>query len=64
MHTNTVLNAQSAANYLRLSKSSLAKLRLSGAGPAYCKLGRRVVYRAADLEAWLESRRRISTSEQ
>jgi len=64
LHTTTVLNAQSAADYLRLSKSSLAKLRLSAAGPAYCKLGRRVVYRTVDLEAWLASRRRLSTSQQ
>ena len=48
------LNAAQAAGVLGLAQSTLAKLRLSGDGPVYCKLGRRVVYRRADLEAWLE----------
>jgi excisionase family DNA binding protein len=64
MISQSVHTAGAAASYLGISTSTLAKLRLSGTGPAYCKLGRRVVYRAADLEAWLESRRRLSTSEQ
>ena len=51
-----VLPASDAARFLGLSQSTLAKLRLSGNGPIYCKLGRRVVYRREDLAAWLESR--------
>jgi predicted DNA-binding transcriptional regulator AlpA len=50
------LNAAQVAGVLGLAPSTLAKLRLSDDGPVYCKLGRRVVYRRADLEAWLESR--------
>lgn len=45
------------------SKSTQAKWRLAGFGPAYLKLGSRVAYRRADVEAWLESRRRSSTSQ-
>lgn len=45
------------------SRSTQAKWRLSGFGPAYLKLGSRVAYRRADVEAWLESRRRSSTSQ-
>ena len=41
----------------------LAKMRLNGNGPIYCKLGRRVVYRRADLEAWLQSRTTRDTSD-
>ena len=59
----TVLDATEAAHCLGLSQSTLAKLRLTGNGPAYCKLGRRVVYRREDLEAWLAENRRRSTSE-
>ena len=59
----TVLLASDAARVLSLSQSTLAKLRLTGKGPAYCKLGRRVVYRLEDLTAWLEKNRRLSTSE-
>jgi predicted DNA-binding transcriptional regulator AlpA len=48
---------------LGLATSTLAKLRLKGNGPTYCKLGRRVVYRRADLEQWLESRTARDTSD-
>jgi predicted DNA-binding transcriptional regulator AlpA len=51
-----VVTAKVAARLVGLSESTLAKLRLNGNGPIYCKLGRRVVYRPADLEQWLQSR--------
>lgn len=58
------LRAPAAAEYLGLSASTLAKMRLRGDGPIYMKAGRRVVlYDAADLDAWLETRKRRSTSE-
>lgn len=58
------LRAPAAAEYLGLSTSTLAKMRLRGDGPVYMKAGRRVVlYDAADLEAWLRTRKRRSTSE-
>ena len=64
MTTNPVaLTADEAAKILGLAPSTLAKLRLSGNGPVYCKLGRRVVYRKEDLEAWLESRIACNTSD-
>jgi len=50
------VTASDAAKLVGLSESTLAKLRLYGNGPIYCKLGRRVVYRPADLEIWLQSR--------
>jgi hypothetical protein len=52
----TTFNAIEAASVLGLAPSTLAKLRLEGNGPVYCKLGRRVVYRPDDLAAWLETR--------
>ncbi|MBF0562722.1 MAG: helix-turn-helix domain-containing protein [Alphaproteobacteria bacterium] len=53
-----------AAAYCGLSKSSLEKLRLTGGGPAYSKAGARiVVYSVEDLDAWIGSQRRFSTSE-
>jgi hypothetical protein len=57
------LTAGEAAKVLGLAPSTLAKLRLSGNGPVYCKLGRRVVYRKDDLEAWLDSRVARDTSD-
>jgi predicted DNA-binding transcriptional regulator AlpA len=59
----SLLDAQKAADWTGLSTSTLAKLRLSGNGPTYAKLGRRVVYRIDDLEAWIEAHRFKSTSE-
>jgi predicted DNA-binding transcriptional regulator AlpA len=58
-----VITAKVAARYVGLSESTLAKLRLNGNGPIYCKLGRRVVYRPADLEQWLQSRTTRDTSD-
>jgi excisionase family DNA binding protein len=58
-----VLTAGEAARVVGLSKSTLAKLRLNGNGPIYCKLGRRVVYRQEDLEQWLQSRTARDTSD-
>jgi hypothetical protein len=59
----TRLGASGAAKILGLATSTLAKLRLNGDGPIYCKLGRRVIYRREDLEAWLESRVARNTSD-
>ena len=66
MDTNVpmALNADAAARYLGIAPSTLAKMRLSGRGPVFCKLGRRVIYRRMDLDAWLDSRRRRSTSDE
>jgi predicted DNA-binding transcriptional regulator AlpA len=58
-----VVSAKVAARFVGLSESTLAKLRLNGNGPVYCKLGRRVVYRPADLEQWLQSRTARDTSD-
>ncbi|WP_426414171.1 hypothetical protein [Bradyrhizobium ganzhouense] len=38
-------------------------MRVTGEGPPFAKLGRRVVYRQSDLDAWTASRVRTSTSE-
>ena len=57
-----IFDAMEAARFLGLSQSTLAKLRLSGGGPIFCKLGRRVLYRQADLDEYLNSRRRRSTA--
>lgn len=58
-----LLDEASSAEYLRLSRSTLQKMRVVGGGPAYVKLGRRVRYPIKDLDSWLMARRRNSTSE-
>jgi predicted DNA-binding transcriptional regulator AlpA len=63
MSESRVITATAAAKFVGLSESTLAKLRLNGNGPTYCKLGRRVVYRPADLEFWLQSRTARDTTD-
>jgi predicted DNA-binding transcriptional regulator AlpA len=57
------LCVQDAATYIGLSVSTLNKLRVFGGGPTFLKLGRRVAYGVADLDAWLATKRRRSTSD-
>jgi predicted DNA-binding transcriptional regulator AlpA len=57
-----MLRTDDVARLADLSSSTLAKLRLTGGGPHYIKLGRTVVYDPADVEAWLSIHRRSSTS--
>jgi len=59
-----VLRTPQAAEYVGLSASTLEKFRLTGNGPVYQKAGPKIViYRVEDLDAWLNSQRRRSTSE-
>jgi hypothetical protein len=57
------LNTPEAARFLSLSSRTLEKHRTYGTGPVYRKIGGRVTYTVADLEAWSERGRRTSTSE-
>jgi hypothetical protein len=58
-----MLNAVDAAAYCGSSVSTFAKLRLTGGGPVYIKIGKRVVYDPADLDRWLDAHRRSSVSQ-
>ncbi|OWV82708.1 helix-turn-helix domain-containing protein [Rhizobium sp. R693] len=61
--TLSFLETTEAAALCRLSKQYLEKLRCTGGGPIFVKLGRRVRYRPADIQAWSEANRRTSTSD-
>ena len=59
-----VLRPPEASAYCGLSESTLAKRRLYGLPPRYVALGGRSVgYLREDLDAWLDSCRRSSTSD-
>lgn len=53
----TALDTTGAALYLNLSTATLeayrAKPGRSGGGPPFARVGRKVLYRVADLDAWL-----------
>ena len=58
-----LLRTEEAARWLGLSGRTLEKHRCCGTGPAYRKLGGRVVYVLADLEAWVDQGVRRSTAQ-
>ena len=51
------------ADFLGCSESWLNKARWKGGGPHYVKMGRKVMYRIDDVQAWLEEHRFKSTVE-
>lgn len=61
--TMVYLNCDQAGAHLKLSPRTLEKLRTIGGGPRFRKLGRRVVYTLADLDAWADARACESTSD-
>jgi hypothetical protein len=58
------MRPEAAAGFLSLTTQRLAKMRLQGDGPQFCKIGRSILYRRADLESWLAAHSRVSTSDQ
>ena len=60
---NLYLTQSEAAAYMRLSPRTLERHRVAGTGSVYVKLGRRVLYRRQDLDAWAASQTFRSTSE-
>jgi predicted DNA-binding transcriptional regulator AlpA len=58
-----LLTDDEVAEKIQRSTNWLAKLRCRGEGPTFLKVGRSIRYRWQDVEAWLESQARQSTSE-
>lgn len=56
-------NSDTTAEQLKLSPKTLAKWRVYGQGPAFYKVGRRVMYDRSEVQNWLEGQRRASTSQ-
>jgi hypothetical protein len=52
-----------AARFLNLSPRTLEKLRVTGGGPRFRKLRRRVLYAVSDLRSWADQRICESTSD-
>ena len=57
------LRTPEAARFLGLAPRTIEKQRTYGTGPRYSKLGGRVVYRGEDLQAWVASGAKASTSD-
>jgi len=64
MNDTKRITVEEAASYVGLAKSTLDKFRCYGTGPAFLKISsRRVAYDTGELDRWLESKRRVSTSD-
>lgn len=61
--TPRYLKTPEAATHLGLAPTTLEKHRCYGTGPVFRKLGGRIVYAIADLDAWAEKATRRSTSD-
>jgi excisionase family DNA binding protein len=61
--SSDLLTPDEAGKYLRCAKQTLARWRCEGGGPAYVKMGTRVLYRRVDLDAWIVGRRLLATAQ-
>ena len=57
------MDTAQAAAYLTISPGTLARLRVTGEGPPYTRIRRRVIYALKDLDAWVEERKQRFTGE-
>jgi len=55
------LTQEQAGDHLNLSPRTLEKMRSVGGGPRFKKLGKRIRYTKADLDAWASARSCDST---
>jgi hypothetical protein len=56
-------DTEGAARFTGVSAGTLATMRVRGGGPPYSRTSPRIVrYSYADLRAWLEASKRLSTS--
>ena len=58
-----LLTAGQVAQMCRRTANWLAKVRMTGSGPRFLKIGGKIFYRQSAVEAWLASLERGSTSE-
>jgi excisionase family DNA binding protein len=63
MSSESYYTPEEAAEYLRSSPSTLAKLRLYGGGPVFTRIGRVIRYRRSDLDHWMSGKLVRSTSD-
>lgn len=63
MQTRTCLNQTELAARWTISARTLERWRWTGDGPAFLKIGGRVVYRLEDVLVYEQARQRRSTAE-
>jgi hypothetical protein len=58
-----LFDPQEASDYLRMAKQTLARWRCYGLGPRFVRIGGRIFYDVADLDAFITARKFQSTAE-
>ena len=58
---NALLTEAELARMFRVHPKFFAKLRVTGGGPIFLKIGTAIRYEPAEVEAWKERRKRRST---
>jgi hypothetical protein len=64
MTIEQLLTAKTLAERIGVTEGCLAKWRLTGEGPKFIRVQRRIMYDARDVSAWLDVRRVSSTSQE
>jgi hypothetical protein len=64
MNFEALLTAKALAERIGVTEGCLAKWRVSGEGPAYIRVQRRIAYDPRDVQVWLDARRVQSTSQE
>ncbi len=64
LERSELLSTEEYARLTRRKSQSVRRERMRGGGPPYFRLGRRVFYRASDVETWIASLLVRSTSEE
>ena len=62
MDIPTLLDPVELSEKIGVGVGCLAKWRLTGEGPTFIRVGRRIHYDPRDVDAWLTSRKLTSTS--
>lgn len=57
----SLLSPEQLAEYLSTTTQRLATHRMNGTGPRFIREGRRILYRATDVESWLDANTRERT---
>jgi hypothetical protein len=64
MTIEQLLTAKSLSERIGVTEGCLAKWRLTGEGPRFIRVQRRIMYDPADIAEWLDARRVNSTSQE
>jgi Helix-turn-helix domain len=58
-----LLDPEEASDYLRMARQTLARWRCYGLGPRFVRIGGRIFYDPADLDAFIAANKFQSTAE-